>query len=919
MPLFSAKQMEQINKVAVKSEEPLKTKKATGRNVTAQIEEMSAAVLKYFKDSNSILITTEQDLHNYVDKCIEYGYAGIDTETTGLDRVNDYIVGASLYVPGMPDCYIPIKHRIPLFEQLYKDQLTYEQVAKEFERLRQVKLIFANADFDLAMIYKDIKVDFNEACYYDVIIAWRCLKENEKDNRLKALYNKYVLKGKGNPKAFSDFFTPTLFPYCKPEVAKLYAGNDAKITFELFQWQLPYITKGNPKCQKMHLEHIADLIWNVEFPLIPVCQNMHRNGMYLDSYTGDVLIERYTKERDSQMEKLRDMVQDVIDQNIYKVPSSKKRPFTTGSGFNPNSPLQVKYLLYDLLQLPKSEGEGTGKEVLHDINLPVTNQILKVRSLEVLINTFVKKLPNASGKDSRIHGQFKQIGADCVIGSTIIPTSKGWVSIGDLCEGNGVLEGCHTPVSDIDICNMDQKIESAESIIRYTDYPVIKVTTECGFSICGTYNHPIMCSKYTSSDEVRKGDPRLKDFWSERRFKNLEDICVGDWIEIPCNYDVSPSEYVPTNLKLRPRNNSKTEATMPEFYTEEFAELLGMYHADGSSNFRDGTYTFTISNVDKDVRKRVDELALKLFNVITSHYSAQEHLNEYETYINCMQIGDLDSILSHGKQYKRIPSAIWSCPSSVIKSYIKGLTLDSSVYRDEYARVALELSIINLDDARFLQQFLASQGILCYLSTNENKDGWKTPRLSFNADNYILFRDNIGFVQSSKYMKTKGNRKQSMEYRRIDNSFRLKVKKIEISRDTVYDFTVPGTHSFISNGFISHNTGRMSSAEPNLQNIPSHAVDIRHLFRATASSKQTSEFDVTERVLQIEVPVGSRIPTIGGMKFADKLTEDDRVKFTSSSRCDKYFQVISVENVKGTIKVMLDTSSEYDALHESTE
>ncbi len=526
MPLFSAKQMEQINKVAVKSEEPLKTKKATGRNVTAQIEEMSAAVLEYFKDSNSILITTEQELHDYVDKCIRYGYAGIDTETTGLDRVNDYIVGASLYVPGMPDCYIPIKHRIPLFEQLYKDQLTYEQVAKEFERLRQVKLIFANADFDLAMIYKDIKVDFNAACYYDVIIAWRCLKENEKDNRLKALYNKYVLKGKGNPKAFSDFFTPTLFPYCKPEVAKLYAGNDAKITFELFQWQLPYITKGNPKCQKMHLEHIADLIWNVEFPMIPICQNMHRNGMYLDSYTGDVLIERYTKERDTQMKKLQDMVQDVIDQNIFKVPSSKKKPFTTGSGFNPNSPLQVKYLLYDLLQLPKSEGEGTGKEVLHDINLPVTNQILKVRSLEVLINTFVKKLPNASGKDSRIHGQFKQVGAD---------------------------------------------------------------------------------------------------------------------------------------------------------------------------------------------------------------------------------------------------------------------------------------------------------------------------------------------------------------------------------------------------------TGRMSSAEPNLQNIPSHAVDIRHLFRATASSKQTSVFDVTERVLQIEVPVGSRIPTIGGMKFADKLTEDDRVRFTSSSKCDKYFQVISVENVKGTVKVMLDTSSEYDALHDSTE
>ena len=37
----------------------------------------------------------------------------------------------------------------------------------------------------------------------------------------------------------------------------------------------------------------------------------------------------------------------------------------------------------------------------------------------------------------------------------------------------------------------------------------------------------------------------------------------------------------------------------------------------------------------------------------------------------------------------------------------------------------------------------------------------------------------------------------------------------------------------MSNGLISHNTGRMSSAEPNVQNIPSHAVDIRHMFCAS--------------------------------------------------------------------------------------
>lgn len=68
-------------------------------------------------------------------------------------------------------------------------------------------------------------------------------------------------------------------------------------------------------------------------------------------------------------------------------------------------------MIYNLLQIPKGSSSGTGKEVLNELNLPITNQILKVRSLSVLINTFVEKLPAAASLDHRIHGQFKQVGA----------------------------------------------------------------------------------------------------------------------------------------------------------------------------------------------------------------------------------------------------------------------------------------------------------------------------------------------------------------------------------------------------------------------------------------------------------------------------------------------------------------------------
>lgn len=414
MSLFNSSQMAKINEVAERTKQLNKEKPKAVRvsTVNAELNEMSKAVQEYFKDSKAILIRTKDQLHDYVTRCIEAGYAGIDTETTGLDRQNDWIVGASLYYPGGVECYIPMKHLVPIFESPYKGQLSYEEVSEEFKRMENsnIRLIFANADYDLAMIYKDLKVDFCDRFYYDVILAWRCLKENELHNDLKFLYNKYVLKGKGDPKRFSDFFSVKLFPFSDPEIAKLYAANDAKITYDLFKWQLPYVTESHPKCKKAHLEAISRLIWDLEMPMVKVCQNMHRTGMYIDKNVANALKKRYREEYNKEMKKLQDMVQEIIDNST--VSYSGKRPFTRGSDFNPGSPPQVKYLVYDLLQVPKGNSSGTGKEVLNEINFPVTDQILKVRSLSVLINTFVDKLPNSVARDGRIHGQFKQIGAD---------------------------------------------------------------------------------------------------------------------------------------------------------------------------------------------------------------------------------------------------------------------------------------------------------------------------------------------------------------------------------------------------------------------------------------------------------------------------------------------------------------------------
>lgn len=410
MGLFKASDVAKINEVAAKSNAVIECKPAVSlKSVNSELNDISEKVVEYFKDSPAILIKSAAELHDYVDKCIEAGYAGIDTETTGLDRLRDTIVGASLYYPGGSECYIPSNHIIPIFDQPYKGQISYEDIGKEFQRLvdNGVKLIFANADYDIAMIYKDLKVDMIDACYYDVITAWRCIKENEKDNSLKGLYAKYVKRGDVDPMKFRDFFSPKLFPYCNPDVAKLYAANDAKITYELFVWQLPYITKTNPKCQKHKLERIADLIWNIEFPMIKACALLHRDGIYLDNDIVRPLSARYhSKSQKAEME-LSELVNELIAEK--DVANNRKRPFKTGSDFSPNSPVHVKYLLNNLLGC---QATSTGKEVLKEINKPVTNKILEVRGYAKLLSTYVDKLPNVVGKDNRVHATFRAIGAD---------------------------------------------------------------------------------------------------------------------------------------------------------------------------------------------------------------------------------------------------------------------------------------------------------------------------------------------------------------------------------------------------------------------------------------------------------------------------------------------------------------------------
>lgn len=767
MGLFSETQINEINAIAKRSKAELpKMPEKKSKSINSELNAISETVKEYFKDSKAICITTEEDLHDYISKLIESGYAGIDTETTGLDRYYDHIVGASLYYPGGVECYIPMRHMIPIFEEPYPNQLSYEQVSKEFRRIvdSDVKLIFANADFDLSMIYKDLHVDFCDRCYYDVILAWRVLKENELHNGLKDLYNKYVMRGEGDPKRFSDFFSPQLFPYCKPDIAKLYAANDAKITYELFLWQLPYCTKDHPKCKKAHLEAISDLLWNVEFPLIKVCQDMHRLGIYLDKDVSRQIQNRYHKKYDVELQKLKEMVQDILDSNT-KPTTAKSKPFTRGQDFNPTSPLHVKYLLYDLMDIPHDKKSGTGKEILADINLPITNQILKVRSLATLIGTFVDKMPNAVTPDSRIHAQFKQIGAStgrfsCISKGTKISTPAGDIPIEDIKCGDYVY--CY------DINTNRLKLGKVKNSWYTGERNCIKLywkskynTKLTGELIC-TPDHFLRTQdfRWVMAKDLKPTDSLL---YVHRR---VQDDCTSLYA-------------------VNGQGNEEEHAWVrSEIYGHKGAsEGFNIHHVDGNRN-------------NNDPRN----LAL-----VTPKSHTMYHLSDKSSNI-CGQIG-----YSFDELYEMCETVNW-----------------------ELSKIPHDLSTV----IHWLQQYRINY-ILKYTESynkrsyirNGDKQVYKLRHLPLSRTNlvYSLDLSNGDTVLAASYFAVTPDKFISAcdKYEILSNHAVYKLEYLD-GLYSVYDLEIEGYHNFIAGELCVHN-----SAEPNLQNIPSHATDIRHIFRAT--------------------------------------------------------------------------------------
>ena len=400
-----------VNKSTNKKSAPIIVK---GGGLIEKISSINALVeskLGKYKD-DYIVITDIQDLISYIDAVAKTGIIAIDTETTGLDPISDKIVGMSIYTPGKKAAYIPIHHISYITGMEVEGQLCEKEIAIELIRMQDynVKVIMYNAKFDLRVIKNGLGVKLN--CYFDCHLAAMCLNENE-PHGLKTLHSKYVLDGKEDEFSFGKLFDGITFDYVPIKTGYIYAARDAVDTYELYEWQLPYLTESNPLCIEYGLEHVSKVFWDIEMPCIEVLAEMEDTGVDFDLDYAYELSEKYNKQKDEQLEefyRILDIYKPEIEKYKLNNPVNK-----LSDPINIASPTQLAILLYDILGIEAPNPNlprATGVEILQKIDNPLCKAILDYRATEKLLSTYVDKLPECiNEKTGRIHCNFNQYGA----------------------------------------------------------------------------------------------------------------------------------------------------------------------------------------------------------------------------------------------------------------------------------------------------------------------------------------------------------------------------------------------------------------------------------------------------------------------------------------------------------------------------
>lgn len=369
-------------------------------------------------------IRTPERLKEYMDHCKQSGEYVLDVETTGLDIYNDILVGICLYTPGETSAYVPFNHT-DLQNVRVADQMSEEQVRDimlPYLQDQELRCINHNIKFDnkkLAWDWKQVIVNI----YWDTQIAGNVLNENE-PHKLKPMYNKYILHGKGSGEDYKDLFDGIPFNYVPIDIATVYGANDGFKTYALYKFQAQYLREDHPREDFRKMYYVFR---EVEMPLIPLCTDMEMRGVEIREDFAKELSEDFNKELveveakcDAYVEQFKQYILD--HNNLMRLTNGTCK-------INYSSPQQVAALFYDIFKLKsvsRKEPRGTGDKIIQKFLSTAKKKDTKksrefaeflenyqrFKEIKKLLGTYVDKIPQVKEpKINAVYTTYNQYGA----------------------------------------------------------------------------------------------------------------------------------------------------------------------------------------------------------------------------------------------------------------------------------------------------------------------------------------------------------------------------------------------------------------------------------------------------------------------------------------------------------------------------
>lgn len=434
---FSIQEEEQTKQIIEKARKPKEIKPVSTEKLikskTVSIEDKLEAItndvhniLGHYADDTQVIKDIDA-FSKYIDAAIDNGVIAIDTETGdengygSLNTFNCNIMGLCLYTPGQKNAYVPVNHINRFTNEKLSWQITEEQIKVQLQRLLDADVfeIYHNATFDIEVIKTTCGIKMKAD--WDTMVAAQLLNENEHKS-LKEQFKIHI-----NPEQdkynIEHLFKGLPYSIFEPELFALYAATDSYMTYKLFEYQ-------RSEFRKPDMKDVYELFQTIEIPIIDVIVDMELTGVEIDTEYAKKLSSVYHNKLDevqvridAELEHLAPLINQWRLTPEANAPQKSKSKSGIGKSKNQQlsdpidlgSPTQMAILLYDILKAPvidKKSPRGTSAEILEELSnkYHICELLVEKRGIDILINTFIDKMPQIIQKDGRVHARFNQCG-----------------------------------------------------------------------------------------------------------------------------------------------------------------------------------------------------------------------------------------------------------------------------------------------------------------------------------------------------------------------------------------------------------------------------------------------------------------------------------------------------------------------------